>query len=308
MTTNNPSSCRAIRFYAGGPAARGVIGAAVFGLFLCASSALASPNDGAAAAAPLPPPPAPAPLVTPAYTIGAGDKIHVRVYEEDRLNGSYAVSQDGRVDLPWIGKVSVTGLGPEQIAELVESRYADGYLVSPQVVVDVEAYGSKPVQLLGNIQKPGTYYLERSTDLISILAEAGGVARSDQLSTYEVHIKRARTDAVAPVTLSLDRLMHLGEGNLKVESGDVIHITRGRVVYVSGEVVRPGAVAWKEGLTLSQVLAAAGGPARTANLRNVLLIRGDQRIKASIRDIQRGRADDIMIRADDQVIIDESAF
>ena len=102
--------------------------------------------------------------------------------------------------------------------------------------------------------------------------------------------------------------MHLGEGNLKVESGDVIHITRGRVVYVSGEVVRPGAVAWKEGLTLSQVLAAAGGPARTANLRNVLLIRGDQRIKASIRDIQRGRADDIVIRADDQVIIDESAF
>ena len=279
----------------------------LLGVFLGSPALADTPNDGSAAAAPLPLPD-PSPMVTPAYTVGAGDTIRVRVYEEDRLNGVYAVGQDGRVDLPWIGKVSVTGLGPEQIAELVESRYADGYLVSPQVVVDVEAYGSKPVQLLGNIKNPGTYYLEGSTDLIGILAEAGGVAKDDQLSTYEIHIKRARTDAVAPVTLSLDRLMHLGEGNLKVESGDVIHITRGRVVYVSGEVVRPGAVAWKEGLTLSQVLAAAGGPARTANLRNVLLIRGDQRIKASIRDIQRGRADDIVIRADDQVIIDESAF
>lgn len=284
-----------------------VVGAMLLGVFLGSPALADTPNDGSAAAAPLPLPD-PSPMVTPAYTVGAGDTIRVRVYEEDRLNGVYAVGQDGRVDLPWIGKVSVTGLGPEQIAELVESRYADGYLVSPQVVVDVEAYGSKPVQLLGNIKNPGTYYLEGSTDLIGILAEAGGVAKDDQLSTYEIHIKRARTDAVAPVTLSLDRLMHLGEGNLKVESGDVIHITRGRVVYVSGEVVRPGAVAWKEGLTLSQVLAAAGGPARTANLRNVLLIRGDQRIKASIRDIQRGRADDIVIRADDQVIIDESAF
>ena len=240
-----------------GARAASVIGAVLLGVFLGCPALADTPNDGAAAAAPLPLPD-PAPMVTPAYTVGAGDTIRVRVYEEDRLNGVYAVTQDGRVDLPWIGKVSVTGLGPEQIAELVESRYADGYLVSPQVVVDVEAYGSKPVQLLGNIKNPGTYYLEGSTDLIGILAEAGGVAKNDQLSTYEIHIKRARTDAVAPVTLSLDRLMHLGEGNLKVESGDVIHITRGRVVYVSGEVVRPGAVAWKEGLTLSQVLAAAG--------------------------------------------------
>ncbi len=305
MIVENPSPHQS-RSSGSVPGAR-VFGALVLGVLLGSTAIGATPNDGTAAAAPLPLP-EPAPVVTPAYTVGAGDTIRMRVYEEERLNGSYAVTQDGRVDLPWIGKVSVTGLGPEQIADLVESRYADGYLVSPQIVVDVEAYGSKPVQLLGNIKNPGTYYLHGSTDLIGILAEAGGVGRDDQLSTYEIHIKRARTDSVAPVSLSLDRLMHLGEGNLKVESGDVIHITRGRVVYVSGDVVRPGAIAWKEGLTLSQVLAAAGGPARTANLRNVLLIRGDQRIKASIRDIQRGRADDIVIRADDQVIIDESAF
>ncbi len=278
------------------------------GLSVGIPSAFASTDDAAAAAAPLPPPPEAAPIVTPTYTVGAGDSIKLRVYEEDRLNGTYIVSPDGRVDLPWVGKVSVTGLAPEQIADLVESRYADGYLVSPQVVVEVEAYGSKPVQLLGNIKNPGTYFLEGPTDLVGLLARAGGLAKDDQLSTYEVQIKRARTEAVAPVSLSLDRLMHLGEGNVKVESGDVIHITRGRIVYVSGQVVRPGAVAYKEGLTLTQVLAAAGGPARTANLRKVLLIRGEQRLKVSIQDIQRGRANDIKIQPDDQVIIEESAF
>jgi len=290
-------------------------GALLVGLSV-ASPAAATPDDsldgatddGAAAAAPLPLPAEPAPIVTPNYTVGPGDSIKVRVYEETRLDGTYIVSQDGRVDLPWVGKISVSGLGPEQIADLVESRYADGYLVSPQIVVEVDAYGSKPVQLLGNIKKPGTYYLKGQTDLVGLLAQAGGIAKDDQLSTYEVQIKRARTDAVAPLTLSLDRLMHLGEGNVKVESGDVIHITRGRVVYVSGEVVRPGSVAWKEGLTISQVLAAAGGPARTANLRKALLIRGDERIMVSLRDIQRGRAPDIPIRPDDQIVVDQSAF
>jgi len=283
------------------------LGAVFLGLIL-ATPAFASTDDGAAAAAPLPPPERSAPVVTPSYAVGAGDSIKVRVYDEDRLSGTYFIAQDGRVDLPWVGKISVAGLGPEQIADLVESRYADGYLVSPQIVVEVDAYGSKPVQLLGNIENPGTYYLKGQTDLVGLLAQAGGIAESDQLSTYEVQIKRARTEAVAPLTLSLDRLMHLGEGNVKVEAGDIIHITRGRVVYVSGEVVRPGSMAWKEGLTISQVLAEAGGPGRTANLRKALLIRGQERITVNIRDIQRGRADDIIIRPDDQIIVEQSAF
>jgi polysaccharide export outer membrane protein len=283
------------------------LGTVALGLML-AAPAHASSDDGAAAAAPLPPPERDVPVVTPSYTVGAGDSIKVRVYDEDRLSGTYAIAQDGRVDLPWVGKISVAGLGPEQIADLVESRYADGYLVSPQIVVEVDAYGSKPVQLLGNIENPGTYYLKGQTDLVGLLAQAGGIAESDQLSTYEVQIKRARTEAVAPISLSLDRLMHLGEGNLKVEAGDVIHITRGRVVYVSGEVVRPGSMAWKEGLTISQVLAEAGGPGRAANLRKALLIRGQERITINIRDIQRGRAEDIVIRPDDQIIVDQSAF
>ncbi len=271
-------------------------------------SATATAGDASAAAAPVPAASAPLHVEGPHYTIGAGDILRVRVYEEPRLSGSYTVSQDGRIDLPWIGKVNVTGLGVDQIAELVETRYAEGYLVSPQVVVDIETFGSKPVQILGNIQKPGTYYLRGQTDLIGLLAQAGGIADQDQLSTYEVQIKRARGDGVEPIAVSVDRLMHLGEGNVRIEAGDLVHITRGRVVFVSGEVTKPGAVAWREGLTVSAVVAAAGGAAQTANLRKVLILRGDERLTVSVRDIQRGRAPDVPIRADDQIIVDESAF
>jgi polysaccharide export outer membrane protein len=281
-------------------------------LWICITPALASAQDavgdGTAAAAPLPKPADPMPIVRPTYTVGAGDAIQVRVYEEERLSGSYAVTPDGRVDLPWVGKVNVAGLGVQQIADLVESRYADGFLVSPQVVVQVDAYGSQPVQILGNIKKPGTYYLRGETELVDLLAQAGGIAQDDQLSTYEVKVKRAHTANSEPLVVNLDRLMHLGEGNLAVTSGDVIHITRGRVVFVSGQVTKPGPVAWREGLTITQLMSAAGGSQRTANLRKALILRGDQRIMVSIRDIQRGRIADFAILPEDQVIIEESAF
>jgi len=265
-------------------------------------------GDGTAAAAPLPRPDEPIPFVHPTYSVGPGDTIQVRVYEEERLSGSYPITPDGRVDLPWVGKVNVAGLGAQQIADLVESRYADGFLVSPQVVVQVDGYGSQPVQILGNIQKPGTYYLRGETDIINLLAQAGGIAEDDQLSTYEVKIKRAHTALDAPLVVNLDRLMHLGEGNVPVASGDVIHITRGRVVFVSGQVTKPGPVAYREGLTITQVLSEAGGPQRTANMRKALILRGEQRITVSIRDIQRGRVTDFEIKPEDQVIIEESAF
>lgn len=273
------------------------------------ASALAADGDAAAALRPVAPLDAsPGSSKIHSYTVGPGDTLKVRVYEESRLDGDYLIAEDGRLDLPWVGKVTVDGLSPDKVADLLERRYADGYLVSPQIAVEVAEYGSKPVQLIGNIKRPGTYFLQGRTDLIGLLAEAGGVAEDDQLATYEVEIKRARTGEVTPITVSLDRLMHQGEGNLTIESGDVINITRGRVVFVSGEVTRPGPVAWREGLTITQVLAAAGGPERTANLRKALILRGDQRIQVNVRDIRKGRAPDVPIRADDQIIVDESAF
>ena len=76
-----------------GARAVSVLGAVLLGVCLGCPALADNPNDGAAAAAPLPLPD-PSPMVTPAYTVGAGDTIRVRVYEEDRLNGIYAVAQD----------------------------------------------------------------------------------------------------------------------------------------------------------------------------------------------------------------------
>ncbi len=274
------------------PAAAG----ALLGLVLLA----AAPGR---ARAQVPPPPPPADAV---YTVGAGDVLSVKVYGEDRLTGDYVVGPKGQLELPWIGRVPVSTQTTDQIAETLIARYGDGYLVSPEIVVEVKEFGSRPVQVLGAVDRQGTYHLRGDARLISVIAEAGGVKVDGDLATYEVQVKRPRLGTVEPITVSLDRLMNLGEGNIRVEAGDVINIGRGKVVFISGQVAKPGAVPWRDGVTLTQAVAATGGASKLANLRRVVLLRGEQRIEINLKNIHRGRESDVKLKPGDQVIIDES--
>lgn len=248
----------------------------------------------------------PAVLSGRGYTLGAGDVVMVRVYGEDRLTGQYSVDADGALDLPWIGRVPVAGRSLVDTAAAIGARLRDGYINEPQVVVEVKTFGSRPVQVLGAVSRPGTYYLMGETDLLAIVAMAGGVKADQKAGTLEVQVKRERDGAVQLSSASLDRLMGAGVGNQLVQAGDVVVVTKGRVFFVSGQVSRPGELPWREGLTVTQALAAAGGPSSTARLRRAWLLRGDQRIPINIRAVLRGKEPDRQIQAEDQLVIDES--
>lgn len=240
------------------------------------------------------------------YTLGPGDVVMVRVYGEDRLTGQYTVDPDGALDLPWIGRVPVADRSLVEAAGGIGTRLRDGYINNPQVVVEVKVFGSRPVQVLGAVSRPGTYYLMGETDLLAIVAMAGGVKADQKAGTLEVQVKREQAGEVQLSSASLDRLMGAGVGNQRVQAGDVVVVTKGRVFFVSGQVSRPGELPWREGLTVTQALAAAGGPSSTARLRRAWLLRGDQRIPINIRAVLRGKEADRQIQAEDQLVIDES--
>ena len=271
----------------------------MFGLVLAAVGAPARAEEGEA-------PAATAPAVARGYTLGAGDVASVRVYGEDRLSGTFVVEDDGALNLPWIGRTAVEGRSVAEAARLIADALRDGYLVNPQVSVEVKTFGSRPVQVLGAVARPGTYFLTGDTDLLEILAMAGGVRTEGRSGTLEVQVKRPVAGQVQLSSASLDRLMSSGEGNQAVVAGDVVVVTKGRVVFVSGQVARPGELPWREGLTVTQALAAAGGPSATARLRRAWLLRGQERIPIDIKAILKGKAPDLAIRAEDQLILDES--
>lgn len=267
-----------------------------------ASAADEAPADAEAVAASI--------LVVPGaqtYEVGPGDVLSVRVFGQSEFNTDYVVDEDGHLDLPWVGAVAVAGLGVGRITQQVKAILAEGFLKSPQVTVQVKTYRAQPVQLLGAVKKPDTYFLEGPTRLLDLLAMAGGVV-SDKAGS-EVRLSRRFDGESQTLALDLDELLSGGDGNFWVQKGDVINLLEGQTFYVNGEVGKPGDYPWKGGLTVTQALAMAGSSKTTANLRKVMLIRatGDK-VMVNVARIVRGKDADVSVGAGDQLIVSESAF
>ena len=109
-----------------------------------------------------------------ATAVGAGDVFEVRVHQHVDLTGIYRVSPEGDIDFPLIGRTSVKGLSPSQIAATIQQRLQDGYLRHPYVTVYIKEFNSKKVFVLGQVQKPGTFTFEESMNIVQAIALAGG--------------------------------------------------------------------------------------------------------------------------------------
>src|SRR5260221_10018717 len=109
-------------------------------------------------------------------TIGAGDVFLLTIVGEDKLPKEFRVAPDGSVDLPYIHRVQVAGLEPQQIADLVRKRLVEAdVLRDPSVAIDIKEYNSKRVVVLGQVQKPGPFPLTPGFTLIQAISRARGV-------------------------------------------------------------------------------------------------------------------------------------
>jgi polysaccharide biosynthesis/export protein len=238
------------------------------------------------------------------YRVGPGDSLRIKVVGEEDLTGDFLVDEGGRLDLPMVGVLPADGLTPTQIGTRLTRRLEKDFLVDPQVSVQVENFASRPVQVLGAVREPGTYYLEGPTRLMEILAQVGGVL--DEKSSQEVRVSRA--DDREPVVVDLEALMLTGDGDVMLSSGDVVHVLEGKVIYVNGQVGKPGSVSWKGGITVTRALALAGGAKATANLRKAYLLRDGQPLRLNLKRIFRGKDPDPVLRPGDQLLVGESAL
>ena len=88
---------------------------------------------------------------------------------------------------------------------------------------------------------------------------------------------------------------------------DIVFVPQS-LVSVMGQVGKPGEVSFRDGLTVSQCVAAAGGALPTAALGNLYILRGDKRLRVNLRRILAGTADDLVLQAGDRLYVPESAF
>jgi polysaccharide export outer membrane protein len=106
------------------------------------------------------------------YALGSGDKLRITTFGEQDLSGEFEVGSTGKISMPLIGDIEVTGHTVSQVSKSIELKLSSGYLRDPKVNIDVMNY--RPFFILGEVIKPGSYPYVNGMTVVNAVALAGG--------------------------------------------------------------------------------------------------------------------------------------
>lgn len=213
----------------------------------------------------------------PVYRLGAGDRLTVEVWGRPEVSGSHVVGPDGRITMPLVGPVRLADITREEAARDVHDMLAS-YYIQPSVVLRVDQYTANRITVLGRVQNPGTIQFDQQPTLLEALAKAGSLPVIDKEATLtRVAIFRGR-EQVAWVDLR-ELLNRVNPAyNIRLQAGDLIYIpdSSDTMVYVMGEVHRPGAYRLTPDMALLDALAQAGGPTEDGDPSGISVYRPEK--------------------------------
>jgi len=207
----------------------------------------------------------------PAVRLDAGDLLEITTFDTPELSGKFRVDSRGSITLPIGGAVPVAGLTAEQAGVAVERLLRDrDILKNPHVTVLVLEYATQGVSVLGEVKNPGMYPLAGKHGALDVISMAGGLTPNASKMVSITH----RAPPWETVTVNLAGA-HGGalENDVEVLPGDRVVVLRAGVVYVIGDVGKPGGYAMedKDGVSVVQALALAQGVNRTAKSKGMLI-------------------------------------
>jgi len=206
--------------------------------------------------------------------ISAGDSLDISEFHTPEFHTAVRVAADGTVTLPMIGAVNVNGMDEQAAAHAIESALlSKGMLLHPLVSVLVTAYAGQDVSVLGEVAHPGVYPYTYHHRLLDVISAAAGLSPN---AGRLVNVFRA-SDPKTPHAVVLDPsgTDTASDHNPELSPGDTVQVSRAGLVYVVGDVIRPGgfAVDPVQGLTVVQALSLAWGPSQNAAVTRAVLIR-----------------------------------
>jgi polysaccharide export outer membrane protein len=242
-------------------------------------------------------PPAP-----PSLPISYGDLIEVTVFDSPELSASLRVNQAGEVVLILGGAVQVKGRTAAEAGAAIAARLKQAQiLLDPHVNVMIVEYQSQGVTVTGEVRTPGVYPILTNRTVMDMIALAGGLNENAGKVASVFH--RGDPDHVRRVALnvSVQTPQSVAETGLELEPGDTISVSRSGVIYVVGDVGRPGGflVEHNDRLSVLQALSLAQGANQTASLGKSEIIRtidsGRLLYKLDLKKILTGSASDLLL-------------
>lgn len=195
------------------------------------------------------------------YRLGPGDAVRVSVFQNPDLTLEARLTDGGAISYPLLGALRLSGLSVTDAEKLIaDGLRRGGYVRNPQVSLVLAQVRGHQASVLGQVNRPGRYAIESTQlRLTDLLALAGGASSA---GADTVVITGTRGGAPFRTEIDLPGLFGPGgrERDIPIENGDVMWVDRQPLIYIYGEVQRPGAIRLERGMTVMQALASGGGP------------------------------------------------
>ncbi len=263
------------------------------------------------------------------YRLGPGDILDVRIWGQSDLNSMVEIDEDGNVSsLPFIeDPIPAKCRTEKEVQKSVTDAYAK-YLVKPRVSVRIAERKSRPpATIWGAVHMPQRLPMIRKIQLHEMVAAAGGFTDTAGGTIQIIHtipelcpdpgeVAKSTTSQGSDIgqlqNYKISALrMGEGDGDPFVRPGDIVYVTQGDPVFVTGMVTQPQAVFIKDQMTLTGAIARAGGVQRLGKKSEVHILRkkddklGGEDIKVNYEAILKGKEKDVALQAYDIVDIPE---
>ena len=208
------------------------------------------------------------------YSIGSGDVINIAITDLDDIDGSYTISPDGDVTIPYVGQVMINDKTKEE-AQAFINNVLKTYYQEPETIVKIEQYNSAFVYVTGAINRPLSILLsEQPLKILDALIKAGYI--KDQKSYIKTALLRRGSEVFE---IDLYELLNKNNTDLDIylRKNDVLHVSESDTdqAYAFGEFTTSGPISVYKDLTLTELLATKGINKATAKTKNIYVLRED---------------------------------
>jgi polysaccharide export outer membrane protein len=258
--------------------------------------------------------------------LGSDDQLSIWALGMPEIDKPVRISLSGEIDLPMLGRVRAAGLTVDDLRNELKGRL-EKYVNDPEVTVGIVEVHSRPVSVIGSIKSPGVYQVSGPTTLLEILSLAGGVLPeagntiniTRRLASGEIPLANVKLDATGQFRIASVDVHTLIEAkdpaaNIIVQPYDVISVPRARMVYVMGEVNKPGGYVLSDvgGFSALQAVSMAGGLIHGAAAKHAKVLRAGTTLERTETDVDleriiEGKDKDMALKPDDILYIPGSA-
>jgi polysaccharide export outer membrane protein len=245
-----------------------------------------------------------------AIAIGPGDLLDLSVFDVPELVLKVRVDVNGCVSLAFLGDLKLAGMTVGNAQRLIARELVARQLVKdPQVSIFIEEFATQGITVYGEVNAPGIYPLMGPHHLYDVISAAGGLTLKSGRTVTVLHAGQSdhpEVVALANLNATGNPLEH---ANVPIYPGDTIIVSKAGMVYVLGEVNKPGAFLMEDNTSISvlKATALAGGTTKLASLKGSLILRkslaGTTQTRIPLDQIYHGKAQDLQLHAEDIVFV-----